>query len=132
MASKADAAREALNRVSHLHPAQHADILRTLDAAGLLDNSGNGGELAQVHAAKGKGLMQHGRLLPRRTPRAAAAASYENERMVNNLKARARRLGYEMPMDEVLSPVEIEAAFAGKNVDERLAWKMTAGMLGII
>jgi predicted ATPase with chaperone activity len=128
MVNKVSAARTALFRVRALHPDFHQPIIDELSKQGVLTDDGG-----VLHAAaKSKGLATHGRLLPRRTPNEAAAASDENAKIVNQLNARARRLGYTMPMDQILSPVEIDAAFSGKNVDERLAWKMTASLVGIL
>lgn len=127
--NKVSMARAALRTVPNLHPQYHERIVNALDAAGLLDNP-HKGELARVHAAKG--LVQHGRLLPRRSAREAAAASHENERIVQQLNARARRMGFEMPMDQPLSALDVDRAFAGKDVTERLSWKMTASMIGIL
>lgn len=132
MLSHIDDIRASLRKhAPYLQDGVHAEIAQGLVKDGLA-RGGDGGEIAEVHAAKNKGLVQHGRLLPRLTAREAATASFENERIVKQLSARARRLGYEMPMDKQLSLVEIDRAFADQDITERLSWKMTAGMIGLL
>lgn len=123
MSGRKSSAIVALGRVSHLHPAQHADILAALDNEGLLDGpSGNGGPVRATASA------------PERTCLTViqAAAIPGNAMRVKRVCAEARRLGFEIKANEKIDMFALDAALKGKDVAARLNLKRNLAFLSLI
>jgi hypothetical protein len=130
MSGRKDAAREVLKRVQYLHPSQHEDVLRELDAAGLLDNPGGNADFGAVRGAR---AAPRGRLSPLRTPMEAVAANVENEVAIKQIKATARRIaGFDVKDNELVDPIALDKALAGKDVETRMGLKLNMARLGLI
>jgi hypothetical protein len=67
-----------------------------------------------------------------RTPVQAAAANPECEGIVVQLKAEARRMGYDLKDNEIVDTVALDRAFKGHDINRRLAWKVAAAQIGIL
>jgi hypothetical protein len=66
------------------------------------------------------------------TPIQAANAGPNNAHLVRNIMARAARLGYRMKENEKVDPVEMDRAFAGKDVGSRLQIEADMSSLRLI
>ena len=124
MSGRKTSALVALGRVSHLHPAQHADIITELDREGLLDGSkSNGGPVRAAASA-----------LPERTCLTViqAAAIPGNAIRVKRVCAEARRLGFEIKANEVIDLFKLDQALAGKDVAARMNLKRNLAFLSLI
>ena len=116
---RTDAARAALKTVEHLHPVFHEPVPHALAAAGLLDNDR---VAPPVHAAA-RSTIADARTFTL-TPIQAAAARHENEVLVKNVKARARRMGFTGWDDtKQIDVAALNAQIGHCAIAERLALK---------
>lgn len=118
------------------HPTRgHAAIMRRM-AADLRANAVQG-KLpsafdAGMYASAASDTAPAPRALTALSPLAAAAANPMLKPLLRNLKARCERLGYDLKDNEVIDPFELDRAFAGKPVGERLAIKCSLGQIGLL
>jgi hypothetical protein len=91
MSGRKDAAREALNRVQYLHPAQHEPILAEFDRAGLLDDLPKNAESGGRVRAAAADLPKRPLLTPLQASQAKGGA---NKDLLRSVQARAARMGF--------------------------------------
>jgi hypothetical protein len=107
----------------------HHKIIRGLVADGFA-RDGDGAAIDSVlHARQ---AASRGKLMPLRSALQAAEESPQNAARVRQLRARAKRMNFDMPLTRPLSLYEIDAAFSGQDRIETAAWKTTAAQLRII
>jgi hypothetical protein len=65
---------------------------------------------------------------------AAESASIDRKRIpaLNEIKARLRRFGYDLKDNEIVDPFKLDQCFAGRDVQERLALKVSMRACGLL
>jgi hypothetical protein len=114
-----------LRGVHGLSPAQRENVMRALAKDGHI--SGDLTNRAMFASAERPGVEV-------RTPIEAMSASANNGELVRNLKARCRRFGFDMKLDEKIDPFHLndQLTKAGVSTEERVALKSHMAQLKLL
>lgn len=116
-----------LNSVRSLSAEHRADVLRALRRAGHVDDDVNDDSKLFAAASSRASGARH-----RLSPLQASEVSPQHHRLVGQVMARAKRLGYAMSWDQ---PVDIDAfdrAVANKDISDRIAVKSAMRQVGLL